>query len=314
MLSLKSLITPSAMLAAFSLLATPTFAGQRDHGREGSAQQSSGRAAERAQPRQAEGRAVERSQPRQAEGRTVERAQPRAEAVAPPRVETQRATPQAPRAETQRATPQAPRAETQRATPQAPRAETQRATPQAQRAETQRVSPQVERRRDVAVPRAIPRSQVVVPRGAYSPRYAPHYAPRYGYGVRGYYRPYVYRPRFSIGFGIYAGYPVPWAYSMPYPVEVYGYAAPRGPVMVTPGSNAYGGVALEITPDDAAVYVDGTYAGLVRDFDGSTQPLTLTGGTHRIDIEAQGFAPLSFDVGVQPGQVIPYRGDLQYQQ
>jgi hypothetical protein len=266
------------MLAAFSLLATPSFAGQRDRGRQGSEQQSSGRAAERAQ-----------AQPRQAEGRTVERGQPRAQAVAPPRVETQRAN------------------------PQAPRVENQRANPGAYRAESQRVSPQVERRRDVGVPRAIPRSEVIAPRGAYAPRYQPRYEPRYGYGVRGYYRPYVYRPRFSIGFGIFAGYPVPWAYSFPYPVEVYGYAAPRGPVMVTPGSNAYGGVALEITPDDAAVYVDGTYAGLVRDFDGSTQPLTLTGGTHRIDIEAQGFAPLSFDVGVQPGQVIPYRGDLQLQ-
>ena len=283
MLSLKSLITPSAMLTAFSLLATPTFAGQRDHGRQGSEQQSSGRSAERAQ-----------AQPRQAEGRAVERSQPRAEAVAPPRVETQRAI------------------------PQAPRVETQRANPQTYRAESQRVSPQVDRRRDVGGQRAIPRSEVVVPRGGayaprYAPRYSPRYEPRYGYGVRGYYRPYVYRPRISIGFGIFAGYPVPWAYSFPYPVEVYGYAAPRGPVMVTPGSNAYGGVALEITPDDAAVYVDGTYAGLVRDFDGSTQPLTLTRGTHRIDIEAQGFAPLSFDVGVQPGQVIPYRGDLQLQ-
>jgi len=233
---------------------------------------------------------VERGQPRQAEGRTVERAQPGAVQAPPPRIETQRAI------------------------PQAPRVETQRVTPQTQRAETQRVNPQFDRRHDVAVPRAIPHSQVIVPHGAYGPRYAPHYAPRYGYGVHGYYRPYVYRPRFSIGFGIYAGYPVPWAYSIPYPVAVYGYAAPRGPVMVTPGSSAYGGVALEITPDDAAVYVDGTYAGLVRDFDGSTQPLTLTAGNHRIDIEAQGFAPLSFDVGVQPGQVIPYRGDLQYQQ
>jgi hypothetical protein len=307
MLSLKSLITPSAMLAAFSLLATPTFAGQRDRGRQGSEQQSSGRSAERAQ-----------AQPRQAEGRAVERSQPRAEAVAPSRVETQRAIPQAPRVETQRAIPQAPRVETQRAIPQAPRVETQRANPQTYRAESQRVSPQVDRRRDVGGQRAIPRSEVVGPRGGayaprYAPRYSPRYEPRYGYGVRGYYRPYVYRPRISIGFGIFAGYAVPWAYSFPYPVEVYGYAAPRGPVMVTPGSNAYGGVALEITPDDAAVYVDGTYAGLVRDFDGSTQPLTLTGGTHRIDIEAQGFAPLSFDVGVQPGQVIPYRGDLQLQ-
>jgi hypothetical protein len=129
--------------------------------------------------------------------------------------------------------------------------------------------------------------------------------------VRSYYRPYVFRPRLSIGFGIFAGYPVPYAYSYPYPVPVYGYAAPRGPVVIGPGSNAYGGIALEITPGDAAVYVDGTYAGVVADFDGSTQPLTLTGGTHRIDIEARGFAPLTFDVGVQPGQVIPYRGDLQ---
>jgi len=184
-----------------------------------------------------------------------------------------------------------------------------------------RVNPQVETRRDVAAPRAIPRNEVVGPRGGYAPRnaprytprYAPHYAPQYGYGVRGYYRPYAFRPRLSIGFGIFAGYPVPYAYSFPYPVEVYGYAAPRGPVMVTPGSNVYGGVALEITPNDAAVYVDGNYAGLVRDFDGSTQPLTLTGGSHRIDVEAEGFAPLTFDVGVQPGQVIPYRGDLQPQ-
>ena len=121
----------------------------------------------------------------------------------------------------------------------------------------------------------------------------------------------MFRPRFSIGFGIFAGYPVPYAYSYPYPVPVYGYAAPRGPVMIGPGSNAYGGVALEITPYDAAVYVDGAYAGVVADFDGSTQPLTLAPGTHRIDIEARGFVPLIFDVGVQPGQVIPYRGDLQ---
>lgn len=184
-----------------------------------------------------------------------------------------------------------------------------------------RAIPRVESRRDVVAPHVVPRNEVIVPRSGYAtrnapgyvPRYAPHYAPRYGYGVRGYYRPYVYRPRISIGFGIFAGYPAPYAYSFPYPVEIYGYTAPRGPVMVTPGSNLYGGVALEITPADAAVYVDGSYAGLVRDFDGSTQPLTLTGGTHRIEIEAQGFERLTFDVGVQPGQVIPYRGDLQPQ-
>ena len=68
---------------------------------------------------------------------------------------------------------------------------------------------------------------------------------------------------------------------------------------------------LEIEPDNAAVYVDGAYAGEVRDFDGQRQPLTHTAGTHRIEVHEPGLAPLLFDVTVQPGQVIPYRGDLR---
>src|SRR4029077_7264386 len=158
---------------------------------------------------------------------------------------------------------------------------------------------------------AVPRPQVIVPRGnVYAPHYSPRvYAPRV-YAPHSYYRPYVFRPRFSIGFGIYSGYPVPYTYSYPYPVEVYGYGAPRE-VVINPGASAYGGVALDITPPDADVWVDGQYAGKVQDFDGTTQPLTLTPGTHRIEVQAQGYEPLSVDVGIQAGQVIPYRGDLR---
>jgi hypothetical protein len=143
----------------------------------------------------------------------------------------------------------------------------------------------------------------------YAPR--PYYAP-YHYYVRPYYTgPYVYRPHFSIGFGIWAGYPVPYAYAYPYPVPVYGYGAPAAAVAVGPNSTQYGGVALEITPGDASVYVDGGYAGLVRDFDGTKQTLTLGAGHHRIEINAPGFEPMSFDVDTVPGQIVPYRGDLQ---
>jgi hypothetical protein len=138
-------------------------------------------------------------------------------------------------------------------------------------------------------------------RYGYSPRYVP----------RTYYRPYIFRPRLSIGFGIFAGYPVPYSYSYPYPIEVYGYRAPRAPVLVGPGSSYYGGVALEIGPYDADVFVDGSYVGKVEDFDGTSQPLTLVAGTHRIEVQAAGYAPLIFDVAVQPGQIIPYRGDLR---
>ena len=82
-------------------------------------------------------------------------------------------------------------------------------------------------------------------------------------------------------------------------------------MIISPGSSAYGGVALEINPGDADVFVDGEYAGRVEDFDGTEQPLTLTPGTHRIEVQAQGYEPMIVDVGVQPGQVIPYRGDLR---
>jgi hypothetical protein len=154
------------------------------------------------------------------------------------------------------------------------------------------------------------RPTIVAPR-IVTPRYiAPrYYAPRnYGYPI---YRPYVFRPRLRLGFGVVIGYPVPYTYAYPYPVPVYGSAAPRTPVVVGPGSSIYGGVSLEMTPDDAAVYVDGAYAGIVRDFDGTRQPLTLAAGTHRIEVQEAGYQPLQFDVTVQPGEVVPYQGELQ---
>jgi hypothetical protein len=139
-----------------------------------------------------------------------------------------------------------------------------------------------------------------------------YYNPSHVYvAPRVYARPYAFRPSFSIGFGIYAGYPVPYSYRYSAPIVVYGYRAPRVPVYVSPGSPLYGGIALEIGPYDADVFVDGSYAGHVEDFDGSVQPLTLVAGTHRIEVQAPGYAPLVFDVTIQPGQVIPYRGDLR---
>ena len=232
---------------------------------------------------QSEGRSEGRAN-RQSEGRAVERAQPRAEA---PRAEAPRA--EAPRVEQRREV--APRVEQRREV--APRVEDRRDN--APRVESRRdVSPRYESRRDVAVPR----HEVIVPR-TYSPRYEPRYSPRYSgrsyvpfWQVRNYYRPYA--------FNIFAGYPVPYTYAYPYP---YSYGRPP--------ASYYGGVVLEIEPEDAAVYVDGAYAGIVGDFDGSRQPLTLTAGTHRIEVQEPGLAPLVFDVSVQPGQVIPYRGDLR---
>jgi hypothetical protein len=150
---------------------------------------------------------------------------------------------------------------------------------------------------------------------------------------------YAFRPRFGLGFGLFAGYPVGypyWAFPDPY---VYGYAydepygadsptasdapAPVPNTMtVAPGSETppqsqepaqgqYGGLSFQITPATAQVYVDGVYVGIVGQFSAITQPLTLTPQRHHIELRADGYQAMTFDVDVAPGQVLPYQGTMQ---
>lgn len=192
-------------------------------------------------------------------------------------------------------------------------------------------------------------------------------------GGRSFYRPYYsFRPRVSLGFGLWAGYPIAYPYyyddyyygypySYGYPVAPvapyyggYGYAAPSysypaqpyapaAPSSAYPPSNYYppnspdygtsgqnyqtqpppsvgvergdpqssGGVSFEITPETAAVFVDGTYVGTAGSFGPTSQPLGLIAGRHRIEIRAPGYRTMTIDADVQSGQVIPYRGALQ---
>jgi hypothetical protein len=119
------------------------------------------------------------------------------------------------------------------------------------------------------------------------------------------------------------GYP----YSSPLPnystyIPTYGSPAP-GAITVVPGGTsvpatggtqppaATGGVSFEITPGDAAVFVDGVYIGRADDFSAMAPPLLLAAGRHHFELRAQGYQPAAFDVDVTPGQVTPYRGTLQ---
>jgi hypothetical protein len=65
-----------------------------------------------------------------------------------------------------------------------------------------------------------------------------------------------------------------------------------------------GGVRITDAPREAQVFVDGTYAGIVDDFDGSFQSLDLQAGPHRIEIRPGNRAPLQYDVNVQAGQTL----------
>jgi hypothetical protein len=271
----SKLFAPAVVLAAATLAATPVFAGQHEHGRDHG--RSEGQAVQRGNT----GRSVapRAEAPRQAAAPRVEAVPPRVQSVAPHEQAV------------------APRMQTV-----APR--------------VQAVAPPVQTRGSVVVGHAVPRA-VAPPAYGYAPR-AYGYAPRaYGYGPRVYgpvyygYRPYAFYPRSRVSFGIYLGFGVPYAYAWSYPVPVYGYGAPAAPVYITPGSTVYGGLALQITPEDADVVVDGQFVGQVHDFDGQSAPLNLTAGRHHVELNARGYQQLAFDVDVQPGQLVPYRGDMQ---
>ena len=204
--------------------------------------------------------------------------------------------------------------------------------------------------------RGVERGRVVVRGGGFIRARTPFYRPYYSF-----------RPRVSLGFGLWMGYPVPYPYyGRPYAyapqyVDPYAYDAPAPyypsanypssnypssnypssnypssnypssnyPSSNYPSSNypaqrqapsvgvqrggvqSEGGISFEITPEDAEVFVDGTYVGTAGEFGPQAEPLDLAGGRHRVELRAPGYRTTTSDVDVQPGQVIPFQGTLQ---
>lgn len=110
------------------------------------------------------------------------------------------------------------------------------------------------------------------------------------------------------GFGAYSAYGAYGAYGYgAYGVPYYGH----GPQYPYASGYDTGGVRLRIRPRDAQVFVDGYYAGLVDDFDGTFQQLRLEQGGHKIEIRMPGFEDLEMDVHVQPGRTITLHEDLR---
>ena len=122
----------------------------------------------------------------------------------------------------------------------------------------------------------------------------------YYYYPRQYY-PYGYG---SFGLGYFYYDPYTW-----YPYETYQYNnyGFRGYGY----GYAIGELRLDVNPSYADVFVDGYFAGRVDDFDGIFQSLELEQGAYRIEIVAPGYEPLFFNVRVQPGRKITYRGDMR---
>lgn len=96
----------------------------------------------------------------------------------------------------------------------------------------------------------------------------------------------------------------PWGYP-PYP---RGYP-PYGFRVFTDWERS--SVRLDVSPSDAHVLVDNYYAGVVDDFDGIFQRLTLHSGPHLIEIRKDGFRPLAVEVNLYPGQSVTYRNTME---
>jgi hypothetical protein len=113
------------------------------------------------------------------------------------------------------------------------------------------------------------------------------------------YRPYVYRPSWSIGiyYGSGGYYP-------------YG-ATPDGYFNPIPG-RYYGGVRITGAPREARVFADGYFVGIVDDFDGIFQHLNLEAGPHHIEVVLDGYQPVAFDVNIRPGETIALRADPSF--
>lgn len=97
----------------------------------------------------------------------------------------------------------------------------------------------------------------------------------YGYGYWGY-------PYWGIGWG-YPYWYGPWGY--PY----WGYPYYDDP---TPE------IRLEVKPKQAQVYVDGYYAGIVDDFDGTFQRLRLRPGNHELVLYLEGYRTVKQNIHV----------------
>jgi hypothetical protein len=130
---------------------------------------------------------------------------------------------------------------------------------------------------------------LIDPDGYYGWYYGGFYPWGYGgFGLGGYYG--YYDPWFVPWYGGYSGY--------------YGYGA-------APPYYGFGGkLRLKVKPTHAVVYVDGYFVGEVDEFDGIFQRLDLEPGPHRIEIRADGYETLSFDVRILPDRSTTYEGTL----
>jgi PEGA domain len=123
--------------------------------------------------------------------------------------------------------------------------------------------------------------------------YSRYWVPGYGFGL-GY---FAYDPFMFGGYDYYGG----------------GYGGYGGGYSSGGYSSQYdvGNLRLKVKPNEAQVYVDGYFVGPVDSFDGIFQKLGIEAGAHRIELRAEGYETVQFEVLITPGETVTYKGEMK---
>lgn len=148
--------------------------------------------------------------------------------------------------------------------------------------------------------------------------YDPYYGYRNGYGYYSSYGNYGYAnygygrwfPAYGFGLGYFYD-PFSYGYYSPYDYDAgyggYGRTYPERYGRV----RSVGQLRLKVKPEHGQVYVDGYYVGEVDSFDGTFQRMSIEAGAHRVEIRAAGYQTVGFEVMVNPGETVTYKGELR---
>jgi len=115
-------------------------------------------------------------------------------------------------------------------------------------------------------------------------------------------------PRVSVVVGGYGYYPSPYLYDPWYGDMQWGMFPPYyRRYNVEPES----AVRLEVKPSEAEVYVDGYYAGVVDDFNGTFQRLRVPPGEHDIELYLDGYRSLRRKVYLTPDRTFKLKASME---
>ena len=105
-------------------------------------------------------------------------------------------------------------------------------------------------------------------------------------------------PPLYVGYGFYDPF---WSWGYP----GWGYPGWYGPSFA-----GFGSARLQVTPRQAEVYVDGYLAGIVDEFDGVFQRLSVAPGEHELTIYLEGYRTFTQKLLFRPGATIDIKQPL----